>query len=80
MGHEQNEFADFYRASRDSWLRAVTAVVGDRELAEEQVAEAFTRAWTSWGRVYPDAADRGPRLPEVRQHVRSARGAHHPVS
>ena len=40
MGHEQNEFADFYRASRDSWLRAVTAVVGDRELAEEQVAEA----------------------------------------
>jgi hypothetical protein len=44
MGHEQDEFADFYRASRDSCLRAVTAVVGDRELAEEQVAEAFTRA------------------------------------
>ena len=50
MRHEQEEFADFYRASRDSCLRAVTAVVGDRELAEEQVAEAFTRAWTSWGR------------------------------
>ena len=51
MGHEQDEFADFYRASRDSCLRAVTAVVGDRELAEEQVAEAFTRAWMSWGKV-----------------------------
>jgi len=44
MRHEQDEFADFYRASRDSCLRAVTAVVGDRELAQEQVAEAFTRA------------------------------------
>jgi RNA polymerase sigma-70 factor (sigma-E family) len=56
MGHEQDEFADFYRASRDSCLRAVTAVVGDRELAEEQVAEAFARAWTSWGKVRRYAA------------------------
>jgi hypothetical protein len=24
MGHEQDKFADFYRASRDSCLRAVT--------------------------------------------------------
>jgi DNA-directed RNA polymerase specialized sigma24 family protein len=48
MGHEQREFEDFYRASRDSCLRAVTAVVGDPERAEEQVAEAFARAWTSW--------------------------------
>jgi len=51
MEHEQDEFADFYRASRDVCLRAVTAVTGDRELAEEQVAEAFARAWTSWGKV-----------------------------
>jgi RNA polymerase sigma-70 factor (sigma-E family) len=58
MGHDQDEFADFYRASRDSCLRAVTAVVGDRELAEEQVAEAFTRAWTSWGKVRGHAAPR----------------------
>jgi hypothetical protein len=43
MGHEHDEFADFYRASRDSCLKAVTAVVADRELAQEQVAEAFTR-------------------------------------
>jgi RNA polymerase sigma-70 factor (sigma-E family) len=58
MGHEQDEFADFYRASRDSCLRAVTAVIGDRELAEEQVAEAFTRAWMSWGKVRRYAAPR----------------------
>src|SRR5580700_42522 len=58
MRHEQDEFADFYRASRDSCLRAVTAVVGDRELAQEQVAEAFTRAWTSWGQVRRHAAPR----------------------
>lgn len=51
MGHEQDEFADFYRDTRDSCLRAVTAAVGDRELAEEQVAEAFARAWMSWGKV-----------------------------
>ena len=55
---EQDEFAEFYRASRDSCLRAVTAVVGDRELAEEQVAEAFTRAWMSWGKVRRHAAPR----------------------
>lgn len=58
MGRDQDEFAEFYRASRDSCLRAVTAVVGDRELAEEQVAEAFTRAWTSWGKVRIHAAPR----------------------
>ena len=58
MGHEQDEFADFYRASKDSCLRAVTAVTSDRELAEELLAEAFTRAWTSWGKVRRHAAPR----------------------
>jgi RNA polymerase sigma-70 factor (sigma-E family) len=51
MRHEQDEFADFYRSSKDSCLRAVTAVTGDRDVAEDQVAEAFTRAWTAWGKV-----------------------------
>ena len=58
MGHGQEEFAEFYRASRDSCLKAVTAVVGDRQLAEELVAEAFARAWTSWGKVRRHAAPR----------------------
>ena len=58
MGHEQEEFAEFYRATRDSCLRAVTAVVGDAQLADELVAEAFARAWTSWGKVRGYAAPR----------------------
>ena len=58
MGHAPDEFAEFYRASKDSCLKAVTAVAGDRELAEELVAEAFTRAWTSWGKVRRHAAPR----------------------
>jgi DNA-directed RNA polymerase specialized sigma24 family protein len=58
MGHDQDEFANFYQASRDSCLRAVTAVVGDRDLAEEQVAEAYARAWASWGKVRRHAAPR----------------------
>jgi len=36
----------------------VTAVTGDRELAEELLAEAFTRAWMSWGKVRRHAAPR----------------------
>jgi len=48
---KQSEFAQFYRVSRDSCLRAVLATVGDRPLAEDLVAEAFTRAWASWSTV-----------------------------
>ena len=46
----QVEFAEFYETSRDACLRAVTACVADRLLAEDLVAEAFARAWTSWRR------------------------------
>lgn len=42
------EFVEFYETTRDACLRAVTASVGDRLLAEELVAEAFARALTSW--------------------------------
>lgn len=48
---KQLEFQEFYQASRDVCLRAVLASVGDRQLAEDLVAEAFTRAWMSWHRV-----------------------------
>jgi RNA polymerase sigma-70 factor (sigma-E family) len=48
---KQLEFQEFYQASRDSCLRAVLAIVGDRQLAEDLVAEAFTRAWVSWPKV-----------------------------
>lgn len=48
---KQLEFEEFYRADRDMCLRAVLASVGERRLAEELVAEAFTRAWTGWAKV-----------------------------
>lgn len=51
MGQEQSEFTRFYETSRDVCLRAVIASVGGRELAEDLVAEAFARAWTSWRKV-----------------------------
>jgi RNA polymerase sigma-70 factor (sigma-E family) len=50
-GVQQLEFQEFYQASRDACLRAVLATVGDRQLAEDLVAEAFTRAWVSWHSV-----------------------------
>jgi RNA polymerase sigma factor (sigma-70 family) len=50
-GVKQLEFQEFYQASRDVCLRAVLASVGDRQLAEDLVAEAFTRAWMSWHSV-----------------------------
>jgi RNA polymerase sigma-70 factor (sigma-E family) len=48
---KQLEFQEFYETSRDVCLRAVLAAVGDRQLAEDLVAEAYTRAWTSWRTV-----------------------------
>ncbi len=45
------EFADFFESSWDPCRRAVLAVVGSPQEAEDQVAEAFARAWRSWGRV-----------------------------
>ena len=45
------EFAEFYESARDDCLRIVLLNVGDRLLAEELVAEGFTRAWMSWRKV-----------------------------
>jgi RNA polymerase sigma factor (sigma-70 family) len=52
------EFEEFYRDSRDVCLRAVLAGVGDRDLAEDLVAEAFTRAWMRWRLVSRHAEPR----------------------
>jgi len=56
--HQQREFAEFYAASRDACLRAVTASVGDPQVAEDLVAEAFARAWTGWRKVSQHPAPR----------------------
>lgn len=51
-------FVAFYEASRGPCLRAVCAVVGDRRLAEDLVAEGFARAWASWPKVRTHPAPR----------------------
>jgi RNA polymerase sigma-70 factor (sigma-E family) len=45
------DFAEFYRQSKDECLVTVLVSVGDRDLAQELVAEAFARSWASWGKV-----------------------------
>ena len=51
MSSDQTEFAEFFQASWEPCLRAVVAVVGSPQLAEDQVAEAFAKAWASWRKV-----------------------------
>lgn len=47
----QQEFAEFYASARDNCLRIVLISVGDRQLAEDLVADAFTKAWLAWRKV-----------------------------
>jgi RNA polymerase sigma-70 factor (ECF subfamily) len=51
VSNEKAEFADFFRTSWEPCLRAVLAVVGSQQLAEDQVAEAFVKAWASWRKI-----------------------------
>jgi RNA polymerase sigma factor (sigma-70 family) len=45
------DFAEFYRRSRDDCLHTVLISVGDQDMAQELVAEAFARACASWRTV-----------------------------
>ena len=58
MSNEQTEFAEFFRASWEPCLRAVVAVAGSPQPAEDQVAEAFAKAWVSWRKVRRHPAPR----------------------
>jgi len=58
VSNEQTEFAEFFRASWEPCLRAVVAVVGSPQSAEDQVAEAFAKAWVSWRKVRRHPAPR----------------------
>lgn len=51
MRQDETGFAEFYRASYQRCLRAVIAGAGRPDLAEDLVAEAFTRALVSWRTV-----------------------------
>ena len=58
MSQDEQGFAEFFEASWDPCLRAVAASTGDMLLAEDQVAEAFARAWLSWHKVRRHPAPR----------------------
>ena len=58
MSRDKAGFAEFFAASWDPCLRAVAASVGDVPRAEDQVAEAFARAWVSWHKVRRHPAPR----------------------
>lgn len=51
MTDQRLDFSDFYRRSKDDCLRTVLVSVGERDLAQELVAEAYARAWASWRTV-----------------------------
>ena len=51
MGSQRLDFAEFYRQSRDECLRSVLISIGDQDMAQELVAEAFARACASWRTV-----------------------------
>jgi RNA polymerase sigma-70 factor (sigma-E family) len=58
VSRDKAGFAEFFATSWDPCLRAVAASVGNLTLAEDQVAEAFARAWLSWHKVSRHPAPR----------------------
>jgi RNA polymerase sigma-70 factor (sigma-E family) len=58
VSNEQTEFAEFFQASWEPCLRAVMAVVGSPQMAEDQISEAFVKAWVSWRKVSRHPAPR----------------------
>jgi RNA polymerase sigma-70 factor (sigma-E family) len=58
VSRDKAGFAEFFATSWDPCLRAVAASVGNVTLAEDQVAEAFARAWMSWNKVSRHPAPR----------------------
>ena len=51
MGTQRPDFEEFYRKSKDACLFSVLMNVGDRDVAQDLVDEAFARAWASWRSV-----------------------------
>jgi DNA-directed RNA polymerase specialized sigma24 family protein len=58
VSHDETGFAEFFAASWAPCLRAVVVSTGDLLRAEEQVAEAFARAWAAWPKVRRHPAPR----------------------
>jgi RNA polymerase sigma-70 factor (sigma-E family) len=58
VSRDETGFVEFFQESWDPCLRAVAASTGDMLRAEDQVAEAFARAWGSWRTVSRHPAPR----------------------
>lgn len=58
MSTDKAGFDEFFQSSWEPCLRAVVVTTGDLRLAEDQVAEAFARAWASWSTVSRHPAPR----------------------
>jgi RNA polymerase sigma factor (sigma-70 family) len=58
MAQEPIDFAEFYASAQDDCFRAVLASTGDRQAAEDLVAEALARAWAAWPTVSRHPAPR----------------------
>jgi RNA polymerase sigma factor (sigma-70 family) len=74
VSQDNAEFAEFFAASWVPCLRAVAASTGSLTLAEDQVAEAFARAWASWHKVSHHPA---PRAWVVRTALNAGASAWH---
>lgn len=73
IGRPGEHFAELYRDRRDHLLRIAVLVSGDRQLAEDAVAEAVARTWRRWDRGGigdPDAYLRRAVLNAVTDRVR----------
>lgn len=51
MRTQRLDFTEFYRGFKDECLVTVLLSVGNRDTAQDLVAEAFARAWASWRTV-----------------------------
>src|SRR3984893_14268705 len=51
VGTQGLDFEEFYRGSKDQCLLTVMVSVGDNDMAQDLVDEAFARAWASWRTV-----------------------------
>jgi RNA polymerase sigma factor (sigma-70 family) len=74
VSQDNAEFAAFFAASWEPCLRAVAASTGSMTLAEDQVAEAFARAWACWPKVSRHPA---PRAWVVRTALNAGASAWH---
>jgi DNA-directed RNA polymerase specialized sigma24 family protein len=55
--NRRQEFTEFYTSARDDCLRIVVVSTGDRQLAEDLVAEAFMHARSSLTAVKESLTD-----------------------